>query len=171
MMKNYFVYATQWGYFYMTYQDDVLCSFTIRPEWEGDYGTSTPFAQQVCQQVTEYFQGSRTAFTIPIQMEGTPFQRSVWQALQTIPYGETRSYGQIATAIGNPKGSRAVGMANNKNHLLLFVPCHRVVGANGQLVGFGAGLPLKKQLLQLEGIVLTADGAIQRPLAPKPCIR
>ena len=83
-------------------------------------------------------------------MEGTPFQKKVWNALQNIPYGETRTYKQIAEEIGNPKACRAVGMANNKNPMIIVVPCHRVIGANGKLVGYGGGLEMKRALLDLE---------------------
>lgn len=103
-----------------------------------------------CQQLEEYFQGNRKRFDVPIHMSGTPFQQSVWRALQEIPYGETRSYKDIAAAIGNPKACRAVGMANNRNEILILVPCHRVIGADGSLVGFGCGLDAKKYLLNLE---------------------
>ncbi len=149
-MKNFFVASSPWGYLHMTYDKDYLYSFTIRPTWEGDFGTPSPLTEQVCQEMEEYFAGERKNFTIPTKTEGTPFQEKVWQALRDIPYGETRSYGQIAAAIGNPKASRAVGMANNKNPILIITPCHRVIGANGKLVGFGAGLPLKERLLTLE---------------------
>lgn len=149
-MKNFFVAPSPWGYLRMTYDNNSLYSFTILPTWEGEFGTPSTLTAQVCQQVEEYFKGERKTFTIPIKTEGTPFQEKVWQALRDIPYGETRSYGQIAATIGNPKASRAVGMANNKNPILIITPCHRVIGANGKLVGFGAGLPLKERLLELE---------------------
>lgn len=109
-----------------------------------------PLLKQAVQELEEYFHSSRREFTLPLVPQGTPFQLSVWQALQTIPYGTTCSYGEIAAAIGNPKACRAVGMANNKNPLPILIPCHRVIGANGKLVGYGAGLDIKKQLLALE---------------------
>ena len=109
-----------------------------------------PLLQQAVQELDEYFAGRRTVFTVPLAPEGTPFQLTVWQALQNIPYGSTCSYGEIAAAIGNPKASRAVGMANNKNPLPIFIPCHRVIGANGKLVGYGGGLDIKEKLLALE---------------------
>ena len=102
------------------------------------------------RQLTEYAWGQRTAFDLPIQFTGTAFQGAVWRALVTIPYGETRTYGQIAAQIGHPKAARAVGAACGKNPLLLLIPCHRVVGAQGALTGFAAGLPLKETLLRLE---------------------
>lgn len=101
-------------------------------------------------QLTEYFNKTRKIFDLPVKFKGTDFQNKVWKSLQTIPYGETRSYGQIAEQIGNPKASRAVGGANNKNRIIIVVPCHRVIGANGSLVGFGCGIDIKKYLLDLE---------------------
>lgn len=101
-------------------------------------------------QLMEYFQGKRKEFSLPLMPEGTAFQKKVWQALSTIPYGETRSYGQIAAQIKNPKASRAVGGANHKNPIMIFIPCHRVIGADGSLVGFGGGLRAKRYMLDLE---------------------
>lgn len=101
-------------------------------------------------QLDEYFCGKRKIFELPLNPIGTPFQKSVWSALKDIPYGSIKSYKQVAKMIGNPNASRAVGMANNKNPLLIVVPCHRVVGADGSLVGYAASLKIKKQLLNLE---------------------
>ena len=89
-------------------------------------------------------------FSLPLSPVGTKFQKRVWEALQSIPYGQTRSYGEIAAQIGNPKACRAVGGANNKNPIMIFIPCHRVIGADGSLVGFGGGLPAKRYMLDLE---------------------
>ena len=108
------------------------------------------FMLQLKKELDEYFLGRRCKFTIPIRFSGTAFQEAVWKALQTIPYGETRSYGDIAKQIGNPKAARAVGSACNKNPLVLLVPCHRVIGKNGALTGFGCGLSRKAALLELE---------------------
>jgi methylated-DNA-[protein]-cysteine S-methyltransferase len=103
--------------------------------------------------LTRYFEGRQTDFSgLTLAAEGTAFQKSVWAALKRIPFGETRSYADIAREIGNPKGMRAVGLANGKNPLPIIVPCHRVIGANGSLTGFGGGLPTKKWLLEFEGI-------------------
>lgn len=102
------------------------------------------------RELAEYACGERRSFDLPIQLTGTAFQNAVWQALTTIPYGETRTYGQIAAQIGRPKAVRAVGAACGKNPILLLVPCHRVIGADGSLTGFAAGLPLKRLLLHLE---------------------
>lgn len=114
--------------------------------------TENETIEEAKRQLEEYFSGRRREFTLPVRLEGTDFQVKVWRALQTIPYGETRSYGDIAKQIGNPKAARAIGNANNKNHILLLVPCHRVIGADGSLVGFGAGLDVKKYLLELEKV-------------------
>ena len=102
------------------------------------------------RQLNEYFSGSRKVFFLPLALTGTPFQRKVWQQLTQIPYGEVRSYGQIAQAVGNPKACRAVGAANHCNPIPILVPCHRVVGANGSLTGYAGGLWRKNLLLQLE---------------------
>jgi len=110
----------------------------------------TPFLRGVAKQIKEYLSGTRQRFDIPLKLHGTDFQLSVWNALLTIPYGETRSYRDIAEQIGNPRSCRAVGMANNRNPVAIIVPCHRVIGADGSLTGFGGGLELKQQLLDLE---------------------
>lgn len=114
-----------------------------------EYGES-PVLRQAVSELTEYFAGTRKNFSVPIAPAGTAFQLKVWAALRDIPYGETRSYGEIAAAVGNPKASRAVGGANHRNPILILTPCHRVIGANGALTGFGAGLPMKEALLKLE---------------------
>ena len=101
-------------------------------------------------QLDEYFQGKRTTFSLPFKLTGTPFQLAVWKELQNIPYGQTTSYKEIAQKINKPKAYRAVGMANNKNPLPIIIPCHRVIGSNGKLIGFAGGLKLKNYLLELE---------------------
>jgi methylated-DNA-[protein]-cysteine S-methyltransferase len=103
------------------------------------------------QQLEEYFAGKRRAFTFALDLRGTEFQRACWQALLAIPYGETRSYADIARAVGRPQGFRAVGMANHRNPVAIVVPCHRVIASNGTLCGYGGGLDVKRQLLELEG--------------------
>lgn len=110
----------------------------------------TPFLQNVKKQLEEYFSGTRKSFDIKLAPAGTAFQQSVWQALQKIPYGQTASYKDIAEKIHNSKAFRAVGMANNKNPIAIIIPCHRVIGSNGKLVGYAGGLDLKQQLLKLE---------------------
>ena len=110
----------------------------------------TPLLREAELQIMAYLEGKRQQLDFPIRMVGTPFQQRVWRALQQIPYGTTCTYGAIAAEIGNPRASRAVGMACNKNPLLLIVPCHRVVGANGKLTGFAYGTDAKRWLLELE---------------------
>lgn len=102
------------------------------------------------KQLTEYFEGKRKAFQVPLNPKGTKFMKEVWTALQDIPYGEVRTYRQIAEKVGNPKASRAVGMANHRNPIPILIPCHRVIGSNGKLVGYALGLDLKKLLLEWE---------------------
>jgi methylated-DNA-[protein]-cysteine S-methyltransferase len=109
-----------------------------------------PLLDRAAAQLAEYFAGTRTVFDLPLAPSGTPFQRRVWQELCTIPYGATTSYGAIATAIGAPSASRAVGAANGRNPISIVVPCHRVIGASGQLTGYGGGLPVKRWLLDHE---------------------
>ena len=105
---------------------------------------------EAARQLGEYFAGTRDEFELQLDPSGTLFQLSVWNALREIPYGETRSYGEIAAAIGKPSAARAVGMANNRNPIAVIVPCHRVIGARGSLVGYGGGLDRKRLLLELE---------------------
>lgn len=109
-----------------------------------------PLLSTACQQLDEYFTGMRTTFDLPLTPNGTEFQLAAWQALRAIPYGETRSYAEQATTIGRPTAVRAVGSANGKNPISIIVPCHRVIGSNGSLTGFGGGLDAKTYLLQLE---------------------
>jgi len=110
----------------------------------------SPVLTACFRELEEYFLGTRRIFTVPLKLEGTPFQERVWQALREIPYGETRSYQDIALAVGNPKALRAVGGANHRNPVALIVPCHRVIGKDGSLTGFGGGLSIKKWLLEHE---------------------
>ena len=143
-------YETVLGSVTFVEEDGALLAISCSPISEG-MEKETPLIRKAYSQLTEYLQGERKAFDLPILLRGTPFQQQVWKALCEIPYGETRSYKQIAEAIGNPKSVRAVGMANNRNPLLIVVPCHRVIGANGKLVGYGAGIEKKEFLLRLEG--------------------
>jgi methylated-DNA-[protein]-cysteine S-methyltransferase len=110
---------------------------------------AAPF-DDVRAQLEEYFDGRRTSFDVPLALDGTPFQRSVWRALQEIPYGETTSYGELARRVGQPGAARAVGLANGSNPIAVIVPCHRVIGANGKLTGYGGGTENKRILLDLE---------------------
>ncbi|MDD7260829.1 MAG: methylated-DNA--[protein]-cysteine S-methyltransferase [Eubacteriales bacterium] len=113
-------------------------------------GPGNELTALVFRQLDEYFAGTRREFNFPYRLHGTPFQQAVWAALRQIPYGETRSYKDIARAIGHLKAFRAVGMANNRNPILIAIPCHRVIGADGGLVGYGGGLEMKQALLKLE---------------------
>lgn len=113
------------------------------------YG-ETPLLNQAQQELQEYFLGERKYFTLPVAPSGTAFQQKVWAELLNIPWGETRSYRQIAQAINNPRAYRAVGMANHNNPIAIMIPCHRVIGATGALVGYGGGLDIKQKLLELE---------------------
>jgi O-6-methylguanine DNA methyltransferase len=107
--------------------------------------------QPYVRELEEYFAGQRREFSFPLDLRGTDFQVACWRALIAIPYGETRSYGDIARAVGQPKGFRAVGMANNRNPIAIVVPCHRVIASDGTLCGYGGGLDIKRKLLELEG--------------------
>ncbi len=113
---------------------------------------ATPLLARGREELLEYLAGTRREFDLPLAPEGTPFQRGVWSALQHIPWGQTRTYRDIAQAVDCPKGFRAVGMANHRNPLPIFIPCHRVVGADGSLTGYAGGLELKKALLAIEGL-------------------
>ena len=110
----------------------------------------TALLKSAAAQLREYFAGQRTSFDLPLEPAGTDFQKAVWRALVGIPYGQTKSYKDIALAAGCPKGYRAVGMANNKNPIAIIIPCHRVIGSNGKLVGYAGGLDIKEKLLKLE---------------------
>jgi methylated-DNA-[protein]-cysteine S-methyltransferase len=110
-----------------------------------------PLLLRTEKELNEYFSRSRKSFTVPLDMRGTYFQRQVWEALLGIPFGETRTYGQLANQLGNPKATRAVGAANGRNPIAIIVPCHRVIGFSGKLTGFAGGLDAKDHLLKLEG--------------------
>lgn len=135
-------------------EDGALAAVRFHPDLPRDAASfalpSTPLLRQAAAELREYFAGQRRQFTVPLDPKGTPFQQKVWKALQEIPYGETRSYKEIAIAAGNEKACRAVGMANNRNPLPIFIPCHRVVGSDGKLVGYAGGLDVKTFLLELE---------------------
>ena len=110
----------------------------------------TDLLKEASKQIKEYFEGNRQNFDLLLEPKGTEFQQKVWNALKEIHYGETKSYGEIAKMIGNEKAARAVGMANNKNPIMIIIPCHRVIGANGKLVGYSEGVDIKETLLNLE---------------------
>jgi methylated-DNA-[protein]-cysteine S-methyltransferase len=138
--------------------DDGLAGILWEKDWPnrtpldtGARADSHPVLVETERQLNEYFSGRRKDFELSLDVDGTPFQRKVWNALRTIPFGETRSYGEIAKQIGNPDAMRAVGAANGRNPVSIVVPCHRVIGSNGKLTGFGGGLDAKAYLLALEG--------------------
>jgi O-6-methylguanine DNA methyltransferase len=116
----------------------------------GEKTRGAEWARLAACELEEYAAGQRRQFTVPLDMRGTPFQQRVWKALRAIPYGQTRSYGEIARRIGNPKAARAVGMANHENPVALIVPCHRVIASDGSLGGYACGLQKKSQILQME---------------------
>ena len=152
------------GYAYR--YDTKLGTFTIAESGKGitdiDLSTSldglpkdceekeTPLLAQAAKQLREYFDGARTEFDLPLDPVGTEFQKRVWEQLRRIPYGETRTYRQIAEAADCPKGYRAVGLANNRNRIIIAVPCHRVIGSDGSMTGFGGGIDIKEELLRFE---------------------
>lgn len=152
-MKNYYFRDTPIGRVAIAEEDGKLVEFHFAhatKELRDINVRETQLHEKAFRQLSEYLIGSRKEFDLPLAPKGTAFQIKVWQALTEIPYGETRTYGQIAALTGNPKAARAVGMANNRNPIAVFIPCHRVIGANGGLVGFGGGLDIKAYLLELE---------------------
>ena len=144
-----FSYETVLGVVTFVEEGGALLAVTTHRSYEG-VEQETALIKEAYQQLSEYLKGERKEFDLPLNPKGTDFQKRVWRALCNIPYGETRSYKQIAEAIGNSKAVRAVGMANNRNPITIVVPCHRVIGADGKLVGYGGGLEMKEFLLRLE---------------------
>lgn len=128
-------------------ENEKIVRIELVPEDEKTKENSTPLLEKARKQLSEYFTGKRKEFDFPVEFSGTDFQKAVWRELEKIPFGETRTYGEIAAAIGKPKASRAVGGACNRNHILIAVPCHRVIGAGGKIVGFALGTDMKKWLL------------------------
>lgn len=130
------------------WENDKANRVPLQEMWEDN---NHPVLIETAQQLSEYFSGKRKSFSLPLDFRGTDFQKKVWEALLTIPFGETRSYAQIAQQVGSPKAVRAVGAANGKNPISIIAPCHRVIGSNGDLTGFAGGLAAKTLLLSLEG--------------------
>jgi len=152
-MKNVFFYSYPIGEIGIAEDNGAISRIGFRDskkDFVGFTAAETPLIKKAAAQLEEYFAGRRVKFDLPLAPAGTEFQRSVWKALQTIPSGETRSYGEIAARIGNPKASRAVGMANNRNPIAIVIPCHRVIGSDGSLTGYAGGLESKRYLLDLE---------------------
>lgn len=147
---------------FLRYVDTPLGALALEADAEGLTAASfaprnwkeqtCPLLEEAARQVEEWFAGARKAFALPLAVRGTPFQKAVWKQLQAIPWGEYRTYGEIARNLGKPGAARAVGNACGANPLVLIIPCHRVLARNGRLGGFSAGLELKKKLLQREGI-------------------
>lgn len=142
-------YETKFGFLHLVYEGDTLLSLKIVPEQSGE-NIRTDFTEKVYRQISEYLAGRRRSFAIRYVLRGTEFQKKVWQVLEKIPYGETRTYGTVAAEIGNRKASRAVGGACNRNPIWLIVPCHRLIGANGSLTGYAGGISMKEELLRME---------------------
>ncbi|MFI3243513.1 MAG: methylated-DNA--[protein]-cysteine S-methyltransferase [Akkermansia sp.] len=152
MHPCYALYPIKQAWIQLKYEQDVLIGLSFVHEPQDDCGRRTAFTEQVYQQIAEYLSGTRQSFDFAYRAQGTDFQQKVWAAIAAIPYGKTRSYKQIAEAIGQPRAYRAVGGAANKNPLLLIIPCHRVIGANKKLTGYAGGIAMKQNLLQLEQI-------------------
>ncbi|MFF1719419.1 methylated-DNA--[protein]-cysteine S-methyltransferase [Streptomyces sviceus] len=154
-MKQHTVIDSPYGPLTLVADDGVLCGLYMtdqrhRPP-EETFGTPDDgWSKEAEDQLTAYFKGELKEFSLELRLLGTPFQRTVWEQLRRIPHGETRTYGELADALGNPKASRAVGLANGRNPIGIIVPCHRVVGADGSLTGYGGGLERKQRLLDFE---------------------
>jgi methylated-DNA-[protein]-cysteine S-methyltransferase len=158
-MQNIYVYETEIGRLAIAMEGNFLTNIFYEYYFNSlknceFIGHETEEMKNIFKQIEEYLRGERKIFDIQMALRGTDFQRKVWRELLKIPYGETRSYKEIAQQIGVPKGARAVGMANNKNPISIIIPCHRVIGASGDLVGYGGGLDLKQKLLALENLHL-----------------
>ena len=150
-MINYFCYDTEIGRIKISEKDEKIIGLVFSDyKKEDEIEKETELIKKAYTQLEEYLSGKRTDFNIEIEMIGTEFQKKVWKELLNIPYGETRSYKDIAIAIGNEKACRAVGNANNKNPIAIIVPCHRVVGSNGSMTGYAGGLDIKEKLLKIE---------------------
>jgi methylated-DNA-[protein]-cysteine S-methyltransferase len=149
-MKNIFVFQTKIGLVAIEDNGSEITDVNVISGDQNFETNETSLLKNAAQQLNDYLEGKRNSFDLPLNPKGTEFQKKVWAALCDIPYGETRSYKQIAECVGNPKACRAVGMANNKNPIMIFIPCHRVVGSDGSLTGYAGGLDMKEKLLSLE---------------------
>ena len=150
-MINYFCYDTEIGTIKISEKEGKIIGLVFSDsKKENEIEKETELIKKAYTQLEEYLSGKRTEFNIEIEMIGTEFQKKVWKELLNIPYGETRSYKDIAIAIGNGKACRAVGNANNKNPIAIIVPCHRVIGSNGSMTGYAGGLDIKEKLLKIE---------------------
>ena len=156
-MNKFAFYTFEFGILKIAYTDFSI-TFLKTVITIDEKNESSPLSDMAFLQVQEYLNGKRIIFNFPYELSGTEFQKKVWNALCNIPYGKTCTYKDIAIAIGNPNASRAVGMANNKNPITIVVPCHRVIGASGKLVGYAGGLEMKQALIELE-----LKGSIDKP--------
>ena len=148
--RPYVIAASEAGIVCVKPDDQETPNATTWEQWGDVVEGHNNHTRQAVRELEEYFAGERKTFTVPLDMRGTDFQKRAWEALTGIPYGETRSYGQQAAMLGNPHAGRAVGLANGSNPVSIIVPCHRVVGSNGKLTGYGGGLHRKQALLDLE---------------------
>lgn len=149
-MENYVIYETEIGLISIGYVDDSIVYFKKVDAVSISGSKKNELTDRAYSQLVEYLNGERKIFDFKYSLRGTEFQKKVWKELCNIPYGETRTYKEIAISIGKPNVYRAVGLANNKNPVTIVVPCHRVVGSSGELVGYAGGLDMKKKLLSLE---------------------
>lgn len=149
-MEIYYTYSFPIGYLSIAEENSKITKIIKDSPYIEGIQKETPTLKKAALQLSQYFQGLRKEFDLPLEPQGTAFQKKVWQALLEIPYAQTRTYKQIAESIDNPKGFRAVGMANNRNPIVIVIPCHRVIGSDGSLVGYGGGLEMKESLLALE---------------------
>ena len=149
-MKQILIVSSPVGPLTLTQEDQALTGLHFGEHPQQGAEDPTPLLEEAARQLEEYFAGQRKVFSLPLAPKGTEFQLRVWQALLQIPYGETRSYGELAAMVGNPKACRAVGGANHRNPLSILIPCHRVVGTGGSLTGYAGGLSVKEFLLKLE---------------------
>lgn len=149
-MERKRLYQSPIGVLCIKEEDGKITHLNLQREEVYEQNSDSDLLDEACRQLDEYFQGKRRQFDLPIGCEGTAFQQRVWNELQKIPYGETRNYEEIAAAVGNPKAQRAVGQANNRNPVMIIVPCHRVIHKSGDISGYACGIGAKKYLLELE---------------------
>lgn len=166
MSHGFAIYRSSIGCLLVEHRDEKLTRLQILCSESQEVGVADLFTDRVFAQVEEYLAGERQTFDVELDLSAcTPFQRCVLEELRRIPFGQTRSYGQVAEAIGNSKASRAVGNANNRNPIHIIIPCHRVVGASGALTGYAAGVDVKAKLLALE---VKKTNSLQQPNEPQP---
>ncbi|MFD9390733.1 methylated-DNA--[protein]-cysteine S-methyltransferase [Streptomyces sp. NPDC060000] len=172
-MKQHTITDSPYGPLTLVADDGVLCGLYMsgqrhRPTEENFGPRDDTLFGHAEEQLKAYFAGELKEFGLELRLDGTPFQRSVWAELRGIPYGETRTYGELAAALGSPAASRAVGLANGRNPIGIIVPCHRVIGAGGGLTGYGGGLDRKQRLLEFEGGTAPGEGTLFQLELPGP---